>query len=55
LNLYEVAPPWPIPPDTSSTIDVGVDALVKAGISEPRVNTEPVAKLARRLRSLARY
>jgi DNA-binding NtrC family response regulator len=52
--LHEVAPRQPILLATSSTIDVGVDALAKAGISEllrrPLVSTELAAALARCLR-----
>jgi hypothetical protein len=59
LTVYEVAPRQPILLDTSSPIDVGVDALAEVGISEhlrrPLVSTELAATLARRLRSLARY
>jgi signal transduction histidine kinase len=53
--LHEVAPRQPILLATSSTIDVGVDALAKAGISEllhrPLVTTELAAALARCRRS----
>ena len=53
--LHEVAPRQPILLATSSTIDVGVDALAEAGISElvrrPLVSTELAAALARCLRS----
>jgi hypothetical protein len=55
--LHEVAPRQPILLTTSSTIDVGVDALAEAGISErlrrPLVSTELAAALARCLRSSA--
>jgi len=54
--LREVAPRQPILLATSSTIDVGVDALADAGISEllrrPLASTELAATLARCLRSL---
>jgi CheY-like chemotaxis protein len=54
--LREVAPRQPILLATSSTIDVGVDALADAGISEllrrPLASTELAAALARCLRSL---
>jgi CheY-like chemotaxis protein len=53
--LHEVAPRQPILLAASSTIDVGVDALAEAGISEllhrPLVSTELAAALARCLRS----
>jgi signal transduction histidine kinase len=53
--LHEVAPRQPILLATSSTIDVGVDALAEAGISEilrrPLVSTELAVALARCLRS----
>ena len=53
--LHEVAPRQPILLATSSTIDVSVDALAEAGISEilrrPLVSTELAAALARCLRS----
>jgi CheY-like chemotaxis protein len=53
--LHEVVPRQPILLATSSTIDVGVDALAEAGISEilrrPLVSTELAAALARCLRS----
>jgi signal transduction histidine kinase len=54
-SLHEVAPRQPILLATSFTIDVGVDALAEAGISEllrrPLVSTELAAALARCLRS----
>jgi hypothetical protein len=43
LNVHQVAPRQPILLATSSTNDVGVDALAEAGISElpaPLVSTE---------------
>ena len=53
--LHEVAPRQPILLATSSTIDVGVDALADAGISEllrrPLASTELAVALARCLRS----
>jgi CheY-like chemotaxis protein len=53
-TLHEIAPRQPILLATSSTIDVGVDALAEAGISEllrrPLVSTELAAALARCLR-----
>jgi signal transduction histidine kinase len=53
--LHEVAPRQPILLATPSTIDVGVDTLAEAGISEllrrPLVSTELAAALARCLRS----
>ena len=53
--LHEIAPQQPIMLATSSTIDVGVDALADAGISEllrrPLASTELAAALARCLRS----
>jgi hypothetical protein len=56
LNVHQVAPRQPILLATSSTIDVGVDALADAGISEllrrPLASTELAATLARCLRSL---
>jgi hypothetical protein len=55
LNVHQVAPRQPILLATSSTIDVGVDALAEAGISEllhrPLVTPELAAALARCLRS----
>jgi signal transduction histidine kinase len=57
--LHEAAPRQPILLATSSAIDVDVDALADAGISEllrrPLVSTELAAALARCLRSPARY
>jgi signal transduction histidine kinase len=54
--LHEVAPRQPILLATSSTIDVGLDALADAGISDvlrrPLASTELAAALARCLRSL---
>ena len=51
MNVHQVAPRQPILLATSSTIDVGVDALAEAGISEllhrPLVSTELAAALAR--------
>ncbi|MGC2687017.1 MAG: hypothetical protein WA375_05380, partial [Pseudolabrys sp.] len=53
--LHEVAPRQPILLVTSSTIDVGLDALADAGISEvlrrPLASTELAVALARCLRS----
>jgi len=53
--LHEVVPGQPILLATASTIDVGVDALAEAGISEilrrPLVSTELAVALARCLRS----
>jgi signal transduction histidine kinase len=53
--LHEVAPRQPILLATSSTIDVGVDALADAGISDvlrrPLASTELAAALMRCLRS----
>jgi signal transduction histidine kinase len=53
--LHEVAPRQPILLATSSTIEVGVDTLAEAGISEilrrPLVSTELAVALARCLRS----
>ena len=53
MNVHQVAPRQPILLATS-TIDVGVDALAEAGISEllsrPLVSTELAAALARCLR-----
>jgi signal transduction histidine kinase len=53
--LHEVAPRRPILLATSSTIDVGVDALAEAGISEilrrPLASSELAVALARCLRS----
>ena len=53
--LHEVAPRQPMLLATASTIEVGVDALAEAGISEllrrPLVSTELAAALARCLRS----
>jgi signal transduction histidine kinase len=53
--LHEVAPRQPILLATSSTIDVGLDALADAGISDvlrrPLASTELAAALARCLRS----
>jgi signal transduction histidine kinase len=53
--LHEVAPRQPILLATSSTIDVGVDALADTGISDvlrrPLASTELAAALARCLRS----
>ena len=55
--LREVAPQQPLLLATASTIDVGVDALADAGVSEllrrPLVSTEVAAALARWLRSPA--
>ena len=57
--LHEVAPHQPILLATSSTIDVGLDALADAGISDvlrrPLASTELAMALARCLRSLAHY
>jgi CheY-like chemotaxis protein len=57
--LHEVAPHQPILLATSSTIDVGLDALADAGISDvlrrPLASTELAVALARCLRSLAHY
>jgi signal transduction histidine kinase len=54
-TLHEVAPQQPMLLAAASTIDVGVDALAEAGISEllhrPLVSTELAAALARCLRS----
>jgi signal transduction histidine kinase len=54
-SLHEVAPRQPMLLATASTIDVSVDALAEAGISEllrrPLVSTELAAALARCLRS----
>jgi signal transduction histidine kinase len=54
-TLHEVAPQHPMLLATTSTIDVEVDALAEAGISEllhrPLVSTELAAALARCLRS----
>jgi signal transduction histidine kinase len=54
-TLHEVAPQLPMLLATASTIDVGLDALAEAGISEllrkPLVSTELAAALARCLRS----
>jgi len=59
LNVYEVAPRRPILLDTSSAIDVRVDALAEVGISQLLctllVSSELAAALARRLGFLARY
>ena len=53
-TLHEVAPQLPMLLATASTIDVGLDALAEAGISEllrrPLVSTELAAALARCLR-----
>ena len=53
MNVHQVAPRQPILLATS-TIDVAVDALAEAGISEllsrPLVSTELAAALARCLR-----
>ena len=53
--LHEVAPQQPILLATSSTIDVSLDALADAGISDvlrrPLASTELAAALARCLRS----
>jgi CheY-like chemotaxis protein len=53
--LHEVAPRQPILLVTSSTIDVSLDALADAGISDvlrrPLASTELAAALARCLRS----
>ena len=53
--LHEIAPRQPMVLATASTIDVSVDVLAKAGISEllhrPLVSTELAAALARCLRS----
>ena len=53
--LHEAAPQQPILLATSSTIDIGVEALADAGISEllrrPLASTELAAALARCLRS----
>jgi hypothetical protein len=53
LNVHQVAPRQPIRL-TTSTIDVGWDALAEAGISEllsrPMVSTELAAVLVRCLR-----
>jgi signal transduction histidine kinase/CheY-like chemotaxis protein len=58
-TLHEVAPRQPLLLATASTIDVGVDTLAEAGISEvlrrPLVSTELVAALARCLRSPGTY
>jgi signal transduction histidine kinase len=58
-TLHEVAPQLPILLAAASTIDVGVDALAEAGISEllrrPLVSTEVAGALARCLRSQAGY
>jgi signal transduction histidine kinase len=55
--LHKVAPRQPILFATSSTIDVGVEALADAGISDvlrrPLASTELAAALARCLRSLS--
>jgi DNA-binding NtrC family response regulator len=52
--LHEVAPKQPLLLATASTIDVGVDALAEAGISEllrrPLVSSEVASALARWLR-----
>jgi CheY-like chemotaxis protein len=57
--LHEVAPRQPILLATSSTIDVGLDALADAGISDvlrrPLASAELAVALARCLRSLAHY
>jgi DNA-binding NtrC family response regulator len=57
--LHEVAPRQPILLASSSTIDVGLDALADSGISDvlrrPLASTELAAALARCLRSLAHY
>jgi DNA-binding NtrC family response regulator len=57
--LHEIAPQQSVLLATASTIDVSVDALAEAGISEllsrPLVSTELAAALARCLRSPARY
>jgi CheY-like chemotaxis protein len=53
-TLHEVAPQLPMLLATASTIDVGLDALAEAGISEllrrPLVSTELAAALTRCLR-----
>jgi DNA-binding NtrC family response regulator len=53
--LHEIAPQQSVMLATASTIDVSVDALAEAGISEllrrPLVSTELAAALARCLRS----
>ncbi len=53
--LHEVVPQTPMLLATASTIDVSVDALAEAGISEvlrrPMASTELAAALARCLRS----
>jgi DNA-binding NtrC family response regulator len=53
--LHEVAPTQPLLLATASTLDVGVNALAEAGISEllrrPLVSTEVASALARWLRS----
>jgi signal transduction histidine kinase len=53
--LHEIAPKQPLLLATASTIDVGVDALAEAGISEllrrPLISTEVASALARCLRS----
>jgi CheY-like chemotaxis protein len=53
-TLHEVAPQLPMLFATASTIDVGLDALAEAGISEllrrPLVSTELAAALTRCLR-----
>ena len=57
--LHEIAPLQPVLLAAASAIDVSVDALAKAGISEvlrwPLASTELAAALARCLRRLACY
>jgi DNA-binding NtrC family response regulator len=54
-SLHELAPRQPLLLATASTIDVSVDALAEAGISDvlrrPLASTELAAALARCLRS----
>ena len=54
-SLHELAPRQPMLLATASTIDVSVDALAEAGISDvlrrPLASTELAAALARCLRS----
>jgi signal transduction histidine kinase len=58
-TLHRIAPRRPMLLATASTIDVAVDALAEAGISEllrrPLVSTELAAALARCQRAPARY